>query len=908
MVWLGPIIAPLTPGTQIGPYEVLALLGAGGMGEVYRAKDSTLKREVALKVLPADVAKDRERLARFQREAEVLASLNHPHIAQIYGLEHVGDTFALVMELVEGEDLSQRIARGPIPIDEALAIARQIAEALEAAHDHGIIHRDLKPANIKVRADGTVKVLDFGLAKAVDPTAGSSATAMNSPTLSIRATQAGIILGTAAYMSPEQARGKPVDKRADIWAFGAVLFEMLTGQRAFKGEEMSDVLAAVLRQDMDWGALPAATPPSLQRLLIRCLDRDPRLRLRDIGEARVTLNRMISGAPDPSAVVAPARLDARPGTRVALPWVIAALALVGAGAVALRHARETPPPADAIQFTIAAPENTSFGGLPGGGTGVATQLAVSPDGRYVVFVARGQNEFQLWLRPIAGLESTPLRGTDGAAFPFWSPDSRFVAFFAAGKLHKVQITGGPPIPVCDATRGLGGTWNRDNIILFSTTPDSGGNVLMRVSGAGGVPVAASVLDTTTGETSHRWPHFLPDGRQFLFTVSTGTCCPAVKPSRIKIGALDSTESVTLFETESSAAYTAGHVLFSRAQTLMAQRFDPGARQLTGDPFPVADHVPNEGSRYASFSASENGVLLYARGNVGTTTRLTWFDRAGNITGTVGEPAAYETLALAPDDRRIAVSLAETSSANHAIWVIDSVRGAMSRLTFDAVNDTSPVWSPDGSRIAFQSLRMGESSMRQKVVSGAAMDEPLLIGQQLLPTSWSPDGRFIAYARNTSGSTDVWILPLTGDRKPFAFTQTVPAERHAAFAPDGKWIAYQSNGTGRIEIYVQPFPATQGTKYLVSTGGGEQPVWRADGKELFFLGAESKMMSATIDTTRQFEAGAPLALFSSGASTTPNTRQFAVSRDGKRFLVNARTERLPSTPITVVVNWLAAVQK
>jgi Tol biopolymer transport system component len=439
--------------------------------------------------------------------------------------------------------------------------------------------------------------------------------------------------------------------------------------------------------------------------------------------------------------------------------------------------------------------------------------------------------------------------------------------------------------LCDAGRGLGGTWSRDNIILFSVTPDAGGSVLLRVPAAGGVPVAASVIDKKNGETSHRWPHFLPDGRHFLYTAATGTCCPAVKPSVIRVGALDSMESVNVFEAESSVAYGAGHLLFFRAPgTLMAQQFDPATRQLTGDAFPVVDHVANEGTRYGSFSVSETGVLVYARGTARPTTRLTWFDRAGSVTGTVAEPAAYYALALAPDERRIAVSLASGTSENRALWIIDPARGSStSRVTFDSVDDTAPVWSPDGSRLAFQSVRVGESSLRQKALNGTATDERLLAGQQMFPTAWSSDGRFIAYTRNNGGYPDVWILPLTGDRKPFAFVQTPFPKRTAAFSPDGRWLAYESTESG-------------------------QPAWRGDGKELFFLGPDSKIMAATIDTTTQFEADAPQALFPVAISTQQTSRQFAVSRDGKRFLVNTRTAQSTIEPLTVVINWLSAVQR
>jgi eukaryotic-like serine/threonine-protein kinase len=893
----------LLPGTKLGAYEVVALIGAGGMGEVYRGRDTRLDRLVAIKILPAALAADAGLRDRFEREARAISSLSHPHICALFDVGRHDGTDFLVLELLEGETLAQRLAGGPIPPAQALTIAIQICDALDKAHRSGIVHRDLKPANVMLTKAGA-KLLDFGLAKGAAPVVTGGGLSML-PTTPANLTAQGTILGTFQYMAPEQIEGLEADARTDIFAFGALLFEMLTGRPAFEGKTRASLLGAILKDEPPrTSSVQPLAPKALDRILATCLAKDPDDRYQSARDLLRDLKWIAAGTSEEPAVLTPAIRRSS-----MTPWLVAgglAIALLAAGTIAVRHVRETPPAADAIQFTIPAPENTLFGGVGGGGTGVAAQLAVSPDGRHVVFMANGQNGWQLWLRPLAGTESRTLPGTEEAAFPFWSPDSRFVAFFAGGKLKKVQISGGPPIPLCDAGRGLGGTWSRDNIILFSTAPESGGSGIRRVSAAGGPTVAASVLDTASGETSHRWPYFLPDGRHFLFTSAVGTCCPASKPSAIRIGALDSKDTVTLFETESSATYTAGHVLFSRAGTLMAQRFDPGIRQLTGDPFPVADRVPNEGSRYASFSVSENGVLVYARGAARATTRLTWFDRAGNITATTGAPGRYLTLALAPDDRRVAVSLASGTNENRAIWILDSARGGMSRMTFDAVDDTSPVWSPDGSRIAFHSVRPDGSGLRQKSVSGAGPDDLLVTGQQLLPTAWSQDGRFIAYG-GYSPSPDIWVLPLTGDRKPFAFAATPFAERNAAFSPDGKWIAYQSSETGQYQVYVQPVPAT-GRKSLVSINGGEQPTWRADGKEIFFLGPDSKMMVATVGTTPEFESGVPQALFASTASNASASRQYAVSRDGKRFLVNARTERYDAAPLTVVVNWLAAVQK
>jgi len=912
----------LLPGTRLGPYEITAPIGEGGMGEVYRATDTKLKRQVAIKVLPASVAGDAERLARSQREAEVLAALNHPNIAAIHGLEEADGVNALVMELVEGPTLADRIAQGAIPLDDALPIARQIAEAIEAAHEQGIIHRDLKPANIKVRADGTVKVLDFGLAKAMEVAGPSTSlragdagkvggnTLTRSPTITAPAmTAAGMILGTAAYMSPEQARAKPVDKRTDIWAFGCVVFEMVTGRRAFEGDDVSITLASVMMKEPDWSALPATTPQRLRRLMGRCLKKDPRTRIRDIGDARIQIEELLSGAPDEARRhVVP---SARPGWRRVLPWASASvlalgLTLIAVSIIALRRAGEVAPASGPVEFTIAPPENTSFGSLRALGTGLAAQVAVSPDGRNIVFVAGAQSAYQIWLRPVATMAVRPIPGTEGGIFPFWSPDSRFIAFFAAGKLKKVQIAGGPPILLCDAPNGRGGSWSRDNVILF--TPSTNG-ALLRVSSAGGVPTEVTTLDPATGETNHRFPFFLPDGRHFLYTASTGPCCPAAKPSTIRVGSLDPTDAaVTLFKgVESSVSYASGHVLFARDQTLMAQAFDLDARQLSGDAFPLAEDVSPDGTRYLGASVSGNGTLVYAHGRSPAARQLTWFDRAGRALGTLGEAAPYMSLALSPDESRVAVAQETGNPPNVDIWLIDLVRNVPSRQTVD-LGTESPVWSPDGTHIAFASQRSGKASLRQKLINATAGDELLLEGPGITPTDWSSDGRFIVYADRSSGNADLWVLPLFGDRRPFPLVRTSFEETLAVFAPDGRWIAFTTNEAGQRNVYVQAFPGTNG-KTQVSRDGGSQPVWRADGKELFYLGVDGTLMAVPFDANRQSPPGVPQALFRTAAPIFGSSHgQYAVTKDGQRFLVNATPQQSSEAPLTVVLNWTATIRK
>ena len=897
------------------------------MGEVYRARDTRLDRSVAIKVLPSQFAADPSLRDRFDREARAISSLNHPHICALYD---VGDAPSpdqrapgpdspipgpdairfLVLEYLEGETLAARLTRGALPTDGALKIAIEICGALDQAHRAGIVHRDLKPANVFLVRSGAAsappvaKLLDFGLAKSAAPVVVSSGLSML-PTTPPNLTAQGAILGTFQYMAPEQIEGLEADARTDIFAFGALLFEMVTGRTAFEGKTRASLLGAILKDESPRAsALQPVAPPMLDRCIAICLAKDPDDRYQTARDLLRDLKWIASGAHD--MVAAPAQMSARPSRA---PWLVAAalgVALLVSAVVVVRQARERPPAPSAIQFTVTPPDNTQFGGLPGGGTGLATQLAVSPDGRNVVAVAGRENVYQLWLRPFDSAAWRAIPGSEGSAFPFWSPDSRFVGFFAGGKLKKVQVSGGPPTNVCDAARGLGGTWNRNNLIVFAVTPDSGGSVLLRVSANGGTPAPASALDKTTGETSHRWPQFLPDDRHFLFTAAFGTCCPAVKPAVIRVGAIDSLETVTLFNAESSVSYAAGHLLFWRDGTLMAQRFDPASRSVTGDSFPVSDRLAAEGSRYASFSVSESGVLAYSGGTSRVTTRLTWLDRAGAVAGTVGGPASYLNLALAPDDRHVAVSVAAGTEEGRAIWILDVQRGGMSRLTFDAIDDTAPIWSPDGSHVAFHSVRTGESSLRQTLVSGTAKDELLVAGSQLVPTDWSRDGRFIIYAQTGSGS-DLWVLPVIGDRKPFALAQTPFGERNGAFSPDGRWIAYESNETGQPQVYVRPFPPTD-RKHLVSIDGGIQPTWSGDGKALFFLAPDSRMMAATVDTTRQFEASTPQALFVAPTLIRSNYRQYAVSKDGKRFLMNVRSERGTATPLTVVVNWLAAMQK
>ena len=889
---------PILPGRRLGPYEILSAIGAGGMGEVYRAHDTKLGRDVAIKVLPEAFANDPERLSRFQREAKMLAALNHPNIATIHGLEQSGGRSYLVMELVSGETLAERVKRdGAVPIEEALAIAKQIAEALEAAHEKGIIHRDLKPANVNVTPEGRVKLLDFGLAKAF---AGDSSTEDigNSPTLSQAATMQGVILGTAAYMSPEQTKGKAIDKRTDIWSFGAVLYELLTGKPAFHGEDITDILAAVVRAEPDWTALPANISSPIRVLLQRCLRKDRRQRTPDAAILRIEIDDAIA-APQ-SAGVTPAAPGMK-GWRERAAWAVSAGVLAFTTiALGIGFVRRSPRAPEAIRFFVSPPETWT---LMGAGTLTTGPISVSPDGHRMVFLAASADgKSMLWVRSLDTLGAQALAGTEGALRPFWSPDSRFVGFFAGGKLKKIDVSGGPPITLCDAPEVLGGTWNHEGVIVFSPAQNS---ALQRVSAAGGVPSAATLLGQ--GESvGHRMPFFLPDGRHFLYRASK----PGEIGGPIYVASLDSSERKLLLDSDSSnVLYTQGHLLFLRETTLMAQPFDPQRLALTGEAFPIAEQIQTQGNPPAGvFSASENGVLAYQTGSSVGGFTLTWFDRSGKQIGILGDSAIYGDLELSPDGKRASVSISEAGKGRN-IWIYDVARGLKTRYTFDASIDATSIWSPDGSRVAFNSNRKGHFDLYQNVSDGSSIEAPLLEDNlDKSPESWSPDGRFILFmSSGGSTGTHLFVLPLTGDRKPVPFLKTEFNELYGRFSPDGRWIAYRSNESGMYEIYVAPFPGPGG-KRQISTAGGGFPRWRRDGTEIFYVALDNKLMVAAVNGKgSSFEVGAVKPLFDMHVFSGLRY-PYDVTADGQRFLVNTAPGRASSAPITVVVNWTTGLKK
>jgi serine/threonine protein kinase len=868
-------------GTQLGSHEITAWLGKGGMGEVYRARDTRLKREVAIKILPDEFSRDADRVSRFQREAEVLASLNHPNIAHIYGIEETGSVRGIVMELVDGETLQERLRRGPIPIDEALPMAKQIGGALEAAHEKGIIHRDLKPANIKLTTDGQIKVLDFGLAKAFQEQQAESFS--NSPTV-MSASMPGVIIGTAAYMSPEQAKGKPADRASDVWAFGCVLYEMLTARAVFAGETISEIFAGVLKEEPDWALLPSSTPAPIRRLLRRCLEKDRKERLQHIGDARLEISE--AG----SAEIPDSGQDGR--STASRFWIAALIATIFVGAlIGWFAAPKTAPASPEVRFEFTTPATPD-----------PVSLAVSPDGLQIVYAGTSQSRPQLWIRSLNSTVNRPLPGTEGGFYPFWSPDGRSLGFFGDGKLKRIDVDGGLVRVLASAPNPLGGTWNRDGMILFA--PNYTGPIF-RIPASGGEAVPQTRVEGK--QSGHRFPQFLPDGRHFLFYVPSSD-----EVRGVYLGLLDGGATARLLDSDAPAVYAlSGHLLFVRDGHLIAQALDPVKGTLSGNPSPVADQLVVIGDSHAAgLSASAAGPIAYRGGAGGGIQRqFVWFDRSGKEISRVGSPddGNPQNPFLSPDGRRIAME--RTINANSDIWIMDLARGLQSRFTFEMSTEGMAVWSPDGKHIVFNSDRGGVFDFYQKPAAGSGAEELVLsTPQNKAPVDWSRDGRFILF-RSPGPTTgfDLWALPMDGDRKPFPVVQTNFEERDGQFSPDGKWIAYQSNESGRNEILIQSFPGPGG-KLQVSTNGGAQVRWRPDGKELFYIALDGQLMAVPIqlaDDPPSAEVGTPVPLFpthSGGAVQAVNTASYVVSPDGLRFLMDTIVNESTVSPITVILNW------
>jgi len=870
----------LASGARLGPYEILSPLGAGGMGEVYRARDPRLDREVAIKVLPEGFARDPERLARFEREAKVLASLNHPNIAAIYGLEESGGVRYLVLELAPGETLA-----GPLAVEDALPICRQIVLALEEAHAKGVMHRDLKPDNVRVTSAGKVKVLDFGLAKAFHGDVGGSDPSQ-SPTLTAAGrTREGTILGTAAYMSPEQARGRPLDKRTDIFSFGAVLYEVLAGRRAFPGESVSDTLAAVIRAEPNWTALPADTPANIRILLRRCLEKDLDRRLHDISDARLEID-------ERGVAVAPRRGPS-------LPWALAAVAIAAIAAAVWGWARPARPAPGASQpvrrLVIRLPEGEplALARLMPLGEG-RPSFAISPDATRLVYVVERKGTTHLYLRALDQFEAAPIPRTEGGFGPFFSPDGRWIGFFAENKLKKVSVSGGDPVVLRDARNPYGGSWGADGTILFS---EAMGTVLVRVPDTGGgVPQVVPVKDKTQRWV---WPEVLPGSKTALVTLRAGG---------VAVLSLETGEHRLLVEGGAGGRYApSGHLVFSRAGSLLAAPFDLARLVVTG---PSAVIVP--GVRVESWGApqcafSQDGAFVYAAGAAaGAASTPVWVDRQGKIQP-VGMPQrAYGTFRLSPDGQRLAIQV--LGPGNRDVWVQDLARGTFTRLTLEGDNSL-PLWTPDGGRVVFSSSRGGPPNLFWMPGDGSGEPEQLLKSDRPQnPYSCSPDGQTLAYAeQDPSTASDIYVAPLKGDRTPQPFLRTRFTEWGPAFSPDGRWIAYVSDDSGQFEVYVRPYPGPGG-KWQVSNLGGEEPIWSRDGKELFYRNGQ-KWMSATVTLKPEFKAETSRPLFEGPFINVPGL-SYDVAPDGRRFLLlqPAEQETGPVTHLNVVLNWFEELRR
>jgi eukaryotic-like serine/threonine-protein kinase len=878
----------LVAGTRLGPYEVVNALGAGGMGEVYRARDTKLDRDVALKVVPDAFAADPERLVRFEREAKTLASLNHPHIAHIYGVEESSGVRALVMELVEGPTLADRIAEGALPLDEALAHARQIADALEAAHEQGIVHRDLKPANIKVRPEGTIKVLDFGLAKALNPEGGraqAKAVAFSPTITSPAMTQQGVILGTAAYMSPEQANGRVADKRSDIWAFGVVLFEMLTGRALFGGESTVAVLGAVLRERIDFDLLPGDTPPAIRRLLRRCLERDPRRRLHDIADARIEIVEPIESAPTSEPVGARPATWLRPVALAGWALAVAAIAVISVWTTQSRGLSSTS--RHAYRFTIPQPARS------------ATVPAISPDGHYLAYAAGGK----LLLRALDEATTRPLDSSDGAVEPFWSPDSRTIGFFASGELKRISIAGGPAERLASVPKGWpAGSWSSDGTIVVEVTENLEGEGWYALSpGSSSLRKIRAFAANRPVNPDKAFPSFLPDGEHFLFTHPVGGT------ATLQVGSIRSDETKRLVPADSRAFFAGpGSVLYVRSGTLFAQPFDVKTLAMAGEPVAVVDGVQYfSPTGEAQFSVSQEGTLVFRRGD--GRSELRWFDREGRPGNRVLEPDYYEDAAMAADGRRLVAAIKDPRRSTNDLWVVDLERNVSTRLTSSPRSEMRPQWSPDGTRVAFSADWEGPPNLY--VVDARGGPARVLVPfdrTQQYPGGWTPDSRHVVYEKHDETFTsDLWIVDMvTGDRRLLLATEF--DERRAALASNGKWLAYGSDASGREEIYLQSIP--DGTSQArLSVDGGREPVWRSDGRELFYYGSGGAIMAVPIalDASGRARPGLPVRLFQVDGL---RYRSFSVAPDGQRILVNLAEPDGLSPPDEVIVDWMRLMKR
>jgi eukaryotic-like serine/threonine-protein kinase len=882
----------LTTGSKLGPYEILSPLGAGGMGEVYKARDTRLDRTVAIKVLPAHLSSDPARRQRFEREAKAISVLNHPNICTLYDVGREGETDFLVMEYLEGETLAARLGKGALPPEQLFKLASQVAEALDKAHRQGVVHRDLKPANIILTKSGA-KLLDFGLAK---PAVGSESALSSLATQTKPLTTEGTIVGTFQYMAPEQVEGKEADARSDIFAFGAVLYEAATGKKAFDGKTTASVIAAVMeRQPPPISAVQPMAPALLDRVVKTCLAKDPDERFQSAHDLSLQLAWLGEATSQPSAV---APMPEPRKHRALLPWALAAAALAFATVMTTLYVLGIRTHPGLIRAFIAPPEKTSFNFTGDYGA----PPVISPDGKRMVFGAGGK----LWVRALADATPQPLEDTKGGMFPFWSPDGRSVGFFAEGKLKTVDASGGAAVPVCDVTDARGGTWNRDGVIVFAPGTRTG---LFQVPASGGTPTPVTQLDTSL-YTTHRWPAFLPDGKHFLY-LATNHSHPTGDEAAVYVGSPNGKENRRLLRTFANAVFASGTLLFLRGSTLMAQPFDPGGLTLSGSPERIADNVfYDSGVWRGIFTASDNGLLAYQSGGGLAGSRLAWFDRSGKQLGTVGEIGPVFGPRLSPDGHRLAVTMGDPK---HDVWIIDLGRGVKTRLTLDNYLNFSPLWSRDGSQVIYSSERETPPSNIFEIASNGAGNAELVkdVKAGARATDWSPDGRYLLYDQGrTVFFTQVWAMPLTGNRNPIPFAQAPDFDYDGQFSPDGRWVSYTSRESGREEVYVAPFPGP-GAKSQVSTNGGHWARWRRDGKEIFFLSLDGTLMAAEVNGKgAKFEIGTvrPLFKLNMGAPGGYYECTYDVSADGQRFLASISGEEGTTPPLTLVVNWDAEIKK
>jgi serine/threonine protein kinase/Tol biopolymer transport system component len=884
---------PILPGRRLGPHEILSAIGAGGMGEVYKARDTRLDRIVAIKVLPVHLADRPELRERFEREAKTIASLNHPHICVLHDIGQQDGVDFLVMECLEGETLAQRLLKGPLPLVQVLQYAIEISDALDKAHRKGVTHRDLKPSNIMLTKTGT-KLLDFGLAKLKQEVAPANVQLSELPTAKDPLTAQGTIVGTLQYMAPEQLEGKEVDARTDIFAFGAVVYEMATGKRAFEGKTQASVISSIMSSDpVPMTSLQPMTPPALDRVVKKCLAKEPENRWQTPKDLCDELKWIVEGgaqAEEGGRVLAVSRRWERAS------WLLAAtffLLTVAGGAAWWQASNRRPPP---MYFHTFVPFS-------------ANDLALSPDGRMLAMIAYSAqaNNYMLWTYEVGGRRTNSLDGTQGASFPFWSPDGKFIGFFADGKLKKVDVSGGQVQALCDAPNGRGGTWNRDGVIVF--TPDGVGG-LSRVSSSGGSPVEMTKPDTSHLEWSHRWPVFMPDGKHFIYLGANFS--GHLENNAIFLGSLDSQERRLIVSTSANAAYAEpNYLVYLRDKTLVVQPFDLRRYVLSGEPHTLSDEVLyNPTVDRAVFSASSGEVLVMQTGKGASLSQLTWFDRTGKSVGTVGMPGSYGNVRLSTDGRRVVTDQTDPDGRKIDIWIHEPARGTARRLTFDPEADQTSIWSPDGKQILFGSNRKASMQLFLKNADGSGPEE--LVADPGASASvnvnvwdWSRDGKYILFGKGN----ELWYLSWP-QRVAKALLQSKWTVRNAQFSPDGRWMAYASNETGSMEIYVSPFPSGNG-KWQVSGAGGQEPRWRQDGKELFYVSADRKMMAVAVTAGASFEVGSPVTLFQTHLRqriSTQDVFSYDVSGDGQRFLINTKVDEANAAPLSILLNWASEMEK